>query len=87
MYHMKKNMSVGIIGAGIQGISNALFLQKKGFEVIIFDREEPGSQVASYGNAILGGITGVFVGAYKPFQEKEESVRNCMLEKGYRVGS
>ena len=48
---MKKNMSVGIIGAGIQGISNALFLQKKGFEVIIFDREEPGSQVASYGNA------------------------------------
>jgi hypothetical protein len=45
------------------------------------------SAVASYGNAILGGITGVFVGAYKPFQEKEESVRNCMLEKGYRVGS
>ena len=48
---MKKNMSVGIIGVGIQGISNALFLQKKGFEVTIFDREEPGSQVASYGNA------------------------------------
>ena len=48
---MKKNISVGIIGAGIQGISNALFLQKKGFKVTIFDREEPGSQVASYGNA------------------------------------
>ena len=48
---MKKNISVGIIGAGIQGISNALFLQKKGFKVTIFDREEPGSQAASYGNA------------------------------------
>ena len=44
-------MRVGIVGAGIQGISNALFLQKKGFDVTIFDRENPGSPVASYGNA------------------------------------
>ena len=48
---MKKVLKIGIVGAGIQGISNALFLQKKGFEVTIFDREEPGSPVASYGNA------------------------------------
>ena len=48
---MNKNLKIGIVGAGIQGISNALFLQKKGFKVTIFDREEPGSQVASYGNA------------------------------------
>ena len=48
---MSKNLNVGIVGAGIQGISNALFLQKKGFEVTIFDRDEPGSPVASYGNA------------------------------------
>ena len=48
---MKDNLKVGIIGAGIQGISNALFLQKKGFEVTIFDREDPGSPAASYGNA------------------------------------
>ena len=48
---MRKNLKIGIIGAGIQGISNALFLQKKGFSVTIFDRDEPGSQVASYGNA------------------------------------
>ena len=46
-----KNLKVGIVGAGIQGISNALFLQKKGFEVTIFDRENPGSPAASYGNA------------------------------------
>ena len=32
---MKKKLTIGIIGAGIQGISNALFLQKKGFEVTI----------------------------------------------------
>ena len=48
---MVKNLKIGIVGAGIQGISNALFLQKKGFKVTIFDRDEPGSPAASYGNA------------------------------------
>ena len=48
---MNKNTKVGIVGAGIQGGSNALFLQKKGFNVTIFDRDNPGSQAASYGNA------------------------------------
>ena len=48
---MNKRLKIGIVGAGIQGISNGLFLQKKGFDVTIFDRDEPGSPVASYGNA------------------------------------
>ena len=48
---MSNNTKIGVVGAGIQGVSNALFLQKKGFDVTIFDREEPGSPVASYGNA------------------------------------
>ena len=48
---MYKNIKIGIVGAGIQGISNALFLQKKGFNVSIFDRDNPGAQAASYGNA------------------------------------
>jgi D-amino-acid dehydrogenase len=48
---MSKKLKIGIIGSGIQGISNALFLQKKGFEVTIFDKDEPGSRAASYGNA------------------------------------
>jgi len=48
---MEKKDKIGIIGGGIQGISNALFLQKKGFEVTIFDRDQPGSPAASYGNA------------------------------------
>jgi len=48
---MKKIFKIGIVGAGIQGISNALFLQKKGFKVTIFDRDDPGSPAASYGNA------------------------------------
>ena len=39
---MNKNIKVGIVGAGIQGVSNALFLQKKGFNVTIFDRDNPG---------------------------------------------
>ena len=45
-----KNLKIGIIGAGIQGVCNALFLQKKGYQVILFDRDEPGN-AASYGNA------------------------------------
>ena len=48
---MNKKIKVGIVGAGIQGICNALFLQKKGYEVTIFDKDEPGSTTASYGNA------------------------------------
>ena len=48
---MNKKLKVGIVGAGIQGICNALFLQKKGFNVTIFDKDEPGSPAASYGNA------------------------------------
>ena len=48
---MEIKLKIGIVGAGIQGISNALFLQKKDFDVTIFDRDEPGSPAASYGNA------------------------------------
>ena len=47
---LEKNVKIGIVGAGIQGVCNALFLQKKGYQVTLFDREEPGS-AASYGNA------------------------------------
>ena len=45
-----KKIRIGVIGAGIQGVCNALFLQKKGFKVTLFDRDEPGNS-ASYGNA------------------------------------
>ena len=43
--------SVGIIGAGIQGVCIALCLVKKGFNVTIMDHQDPGSKTASYGNA------------------------------------
>ena len=43
--------SIGIIGSGIQGVCIALNLIKKGFKVVLFDREEPGKISASYGNA------------------------------------
>jgi len=48
---MEKNLKIGVIGAGIQGVCSALFLQKKGYEVILFDREEPGGSATSSGNA------------------------------------
>jgi len=48
---VEKKIKIGVIGAGIQGVCNALFLQKKGFNVTLFDRDEPGGNSASYGNA------------------------------------
>ncbi len=49
-----KCKSVGIIGAGIQGVCTGLQLIKKGIPVTIFDRHDPLSsefKPASYGNA------------------------------------
>jgi len=43
--------SVGVVGAGIQGVCIALSLVKKGFKVVLIDRDEPGRNSASYGNA------------------------------------
>ena len=48
---MSENLKIGIVGAGIQGVCSALFLQKKGYDVTLFDRDEPGGPTASYGNA------------------------------------
>ena len=46
-----RKSSVGVIGAGIQGVCISLSLIKKGFKVTLIDREEPGKESASYGNA------------------------------------
>jgi len=43
--------SIGVVGAGIQGICISLFLIKKGFQVTLIDRDDPGKDSASYGNA------------------------------------
>ena len=46
--------SVGIVGAGIQGVCTGLQLIKKNIPVTIFDRQDPLSKefkAASYGNA------------------------------------
>ena len=40
---MQRKERVAIIGAGIQGVCTALFLQNKGFNVTLFDRDEPGN--------------------------------------------
>lgn len=47
---MNENKTVAVVGAGIVGLSCALWLQIKGFSVILIDPEKPGSG-ASYGNA------------------------------------
>ena len=43
--------SVGVVGAGIQGVCISLSLIKKGFKVTLIDRDDPGKNSASYGNA------------------------------------
>ena len=45
-----KCKSVGIVGAGLQGVCIGLQLVKKGISVSLFDKNEPGS-MTSYGNA------------------------------------
>ena len=45
-----KCKSVGIIGAGIQGVCIGLQLIKKNIPTTIFDKTDPGT-MASYGNA------------------------------------
>ena len=47
----KNKSSVGVIGAGIQGVCISLSLIKKGFNVVLIDQEDPGTKSASYGNA------------------------------------
>jgi glycine/D-amino acid oxidase-like deaminating enzyme len=48
---IQSKYSVGVIGAGIQGVCIALSLIKKGFKVTLIDKEDPGNYSASYGNA------------------------------------
>ena len=45
-----QSKTVAVIGAGIVGSCTAAYLQREGCNVILIDRDEPGSQ-ASYGNA------------------------------------
>jgi len=47
---MNQKKIIGVVGAGIVGCSCALWLQKKGFSVILIDPEKPGSGTSS-GNA------------------------------------
>jgi len=48
---VKLKSSVGVIGAGIQGVCISLFLLKKGFQVTLIDKDQPGKNSASFGNA------------------------------------
>jgi len=47
---MSEDKNIAIIGAGIIGLSSALWLQKAGYKVTIIDRQKPG-EGASFGNA------------------------------------
>ena len=42
---MNRNIKIAVIGCGIQGISNALFLQKKGYEVTFIFADNEGREI------------------------------------------
>ena len=46
--------SVAVLGAGIVGISCALHLARRGFEVTLVDRREPGSETSSGNSGVIG---------------------------------
>ncbi len=49
-----ENAKIAVVGAGIVGVSTALHLQRLGADVVLVDRQDPGSSdAASYGN---GGV-------------------------------
>lgn len=50
--HVSSDNSVAVIGAGIAGLSAAVFLQRSGYQVSVYDGQPPGTG-ASYGN---GGL-------------------------------
>jgi len=51
---MASPLKIAVIGAGIVGVSTALWLRRDGHNVTVFDRIEPGdSKQTSYGNAGL----------------------------------
>ena len=49
-HDMSSNRTAVVVGAGIVGVSCALQLQRRGVQVTLLDREDPGTQ-CSYGNA------------------------------------
>lgn len=49
-HDMSKDTKIAIIGAGIIGLSSALWLQRAGYKVTIIDRQKPG-EGTSFGNA------------------------------------
>lgn len=57
---MDSGLKIGVVGAGIMGLSTALWLQRDGYDVTLFDRVEPGSgEQTSYGNAGILARTAV----------------------------
>lgn len=74
---MSHDMHVGIVGAGVVGLSTALWLQRQGVKVTIIDRQAPGNG-ASFGNA------GLFADyARLPFANMDalKSLPNMLLDK------
>ena len=74
--------------AAIQGFGRAVFGSAIGAAEGAFHGAIAGdAPEGAFIGAVVGGVIGVFVGAYEPIQERDRSVRQCLVGKGYVLGS
>jgi D-amino-acid dehydrogenase len=64
---MTGSKKVVVVGAGIVGVSSAIWLKRAGHEVTLIDKGEPG-QGASYGNACVLAACSMAGSLFEPCQ-------------------
>lgn len=80
------NRTALVLGAGIVGVSCALALQKRGLDVALLDRREPGSET-SYGNAgVISRSSIMPLNNPSLWQSLPAYLRNDHAAVRYRVG-
>ena len=77
-----------VLDVALQGLESALIWSAMGaadgaFRGALSGNSPEGAAIG----AAVGGVIGVLMGAYEPIQEQAQSVRECLSEKGYLVGS
>ncbi len=73
--------SVVVLGAGMVGVSVALHLRRRGWDVVLVDRQDPG-EGASYGNGGLIQREAVFP---HPFPRSVAELRRVALNRSIDV--
>ena len=76
-------LNAALHGLGGAVIGSAVGAVKGAYQGAIAGNAPEGAAIG----AVVGSVVGVVWGAYEPIQEQEQSVRRCLSEKGYVLGS